>query len=67
MPQDDEERSEVDEPLKDGKDTVVAHLNAPEVLQPSVGAFDFPAFAIATQLAFVLESAIAGVLSIGDN
>jgi hypothetical protein len=36
MPQRDEEASEVDESLKDGKDTVVAHLDTAEVLQPGI-------------------------------
>ena len=55
------------EALKHGEDAVVAHLDAAEVLQPGVGALDFPAFSVATQLSFVLESAVADVLSIGDN
>lgn len=57
----------MDESLKDGKDTVVAHLDTTEVLQPGIRALYFPTLAIATQLALVLESAIANVLSIGDN
>ncbi len=57
----------MDESLKDGKDTVVAHLDTAEVLQPGIGALDFPTLAITTQLALVLESAIADVPSIGDN
>ena len=57
----------MEEALKHGEDAVVADLDAAEVLQPGVGALDFPALAVATQLAFVLESAVADVLSIGDN
>jgi len=36
-------------------------------LQPGVGAFDFPAFAIAPQLAFVFKTAVSDVLSVGNN
>jgi hypothetical protein len=43
MPQGDEEAGELEEALKDGIPTVVADLDAAEVLQPGVGAFDFPA------------------------
>ncbi len=57
----------MDEFVKDRKDTVVAHLDMAEVLQPSVGAFDFPALSIAAQFAFVLEAAVANVLSVGNN
>ncbi|MGB0122698.1 MAG: hypothetical protein WBP63_04640, partial [Silvibacterium sp.] len=53
--------------MKDSEDAVVAHLDASEVLQPGVGALDFPALAVATKFAFVLESAVANVLSVGDN
>ena len=63
MPQGDEEASEVKEALKDGEDAVVAHLDAAEVLQPCVSTFDFPAFAVAAQLAFVFEAAVAAVLT----
>jgi hypothetical protein len=67
MPQGDEETCEVEKALKHCEDAVVADLDATEVLQPGVGALDFPALAVATQLAFVLESAIADVLSVGDD
>ena len=49
----------MEESLKDGKDAVIAHLDAAEVLQPGVGALDFPALAVSAQLAFVLEAAVA--------
>ncbi len=45
----------------------MAHLDAAEVLQPGIGAFNFPAFAIATQLAFVLETAVADVFSVRND
>ena len=67
MPQGDEETGAVEEALKHGKDAVVAHLDAAEVLQPGVGALDFPAFAIAAQLALVFKTAVADVFAIGDN
>ncbi len=53
--------------LKYGKDAVVTDLDAPEVLQPGVGTLDFPAFAVAAQLAFVLKAAVTDVLSVGDD
>ena len=67
MPQGDEETGEVEESLKHCEDAVVADLDAAEVLQPGVGTHDFPALAITAKLAFVLEPAIADVLSVGDN
>jgi hypothetical protein len=39
----DEEAGAVEEALKDSEDAVVADLDAAEVLQPCVGALDFPA------------------------
>jgi len=57
----------VEEALKHCEDAVVSDLDAAEVLQPCVGALDFPALSVTTQLAFVFESAIADVLSVGDN
>jgi hypothetical protein len=67
MPQSGEEASEVEESLKYEKDAAVADQGAAEVLQPSVGAFEFPALAISAQLAFVLETAVADVLSVGND
>ena len=57
----------MEESLKHGKDAVIAHLDAAEVLQPGVGALDFPALAVSAQLAFVLEAAVADVVSVGNN
>lgn len=57
----------MEEALKHGEDAVVPHLDTAEVLQPGVGTLDFPALAITTQLAFVLETAVADVLSVRDN
>jgi hypothetical protein len=67
MPQGDEEASEVEESLKYVKDAAVADLDAAEVLQPGVGALDFPALAVSAQLAFILETAVADVLSVGND
>jgi len=53
--------------LKHGEDAVITDLDASEVLQPGVGALDFPAFAVAAQFAFVLETAVTDVLSIGND
>jgi hypothetical protein len=50
MPQRDEEASEVEESLKYVKAAVVADLDAAEILQPGVGALDFPALAVSAQL-----------------
>jgi hypothetical protein len=54
----------VEEALKDGEDAVVADLDAAEILQPCVGALDFPAFAVAAQLSFVFQSATSVVASV---
>ncbi len=53
--------------LKYGEDAVVAHLDTAEILQPGVGALDFPALSISAQLAFVVEAAVADVFSVGNN
>ena len=55
------------EALKDGEDTVIADLDAAEVLQPGVGAFDFPAFAVAAQFAFVFKAAMLVVAAVGSD
>ena len=57
----------MEEALKHCEDAVISDLDAPEVLQPGIGALDFPALSVTAQLAFVLESAVADILSIGDN
>src|SRR5580658_11372919 len=67
MPQGDDQASAMKKALKHGKNAVITHLDATEALQPGVGALDFPAFAIAPQLAFVLEAAVADVLPVGNN
>jgi hypothetical protein len=67
MPQGDEEAGEVEEALKEGDQAVVADLDAAEVLQPGVGAFDFPAFAVSAQLAFVFEGAMTVVAAVGSD
>ena len=55
------------EALKHGKNAVITYLDAAQVLQPGIGAFDFPAFAIAPQLAFVLKTAVTDVFPVGNN
>lgn len=54
-------------PLKDGNDAIVADLDAEEVLQPSIRAFDFPSSSVASKFAFVLNEAIANVSAIGHD
>lgn len=53
--------------LKHGKNAVETDLDAAKVLQPCVGAFDFPAPAVSAQFAFVLEAAVADVFPVGNN
>ena len=67
MPQGDEETGEVDEPLEHCEDAVVSDQHAAEVLEPGVGALEFPTSSVTTQLRFVFKSAVAGVFSLGDN
>src|ERR1700675_735565 len=67
MPQGDEEAGEMEEALKDGEYAVVSDLDAAKVLQPGIGALDFPASPITSQLAFVLEAAVADVAAIRSN
>ena len=43
------------EALKHAQDAVLAHLKPTEVAEPGEGALDFPAFAVATQRATVVE------------
>jgi hypothetical protein len=65
MPQGDDQASEMIKALKHGENTVISDMDATEILQPGVGAFDFPAFPIAAQLAFVLKAAATDVFSVG--
>ncbi len=53
--------------LKHRKNAVISDLDATEILQPGVGAFDFPTFPVASQLAFILKAPVADVLAVGDN
>jgi len=57
----------MEEALKDREDAVVSDLDAAKVLQPGIRALDFPASPIASQLAFVLEAAVANVAAIRSN
>jgi hypothetical protein len=52
---------------KHGKNAVEAHLDAAEVLQPGVGALDFPALAVSPQFAFILETAVADVFPVRND
>src|ERR1700738_4244890 len=67
MPQGDEEAGEMEEAPKDREDAVVSDLDAAKVLQPGIGALDFPASPVASQLAFVFEAAVANVAAIRSN
>src|SRR6266700_1650112 len=67
MPQCDEEAGKLDEALKDGEYAVVSDLDAAKVLQPGIGALDFPPSPVASQLAFVFEAAVANVAAIRSN
>ena len=53
--------------LKHRKNAVISDLDAAEILQPGVGALDFPTLPVASQLAFILEAPVADVLSVGDD
>jgi hypothetical protein len=53
--------------LKHGENAVISDLDATEILQPSVGAFYFPTFPVASQLAFVLKTPVPDVLTVGDD
>jgi hypothetical protein len=57
----------VEESLKDCEDAVVADLDAAEVLQPGVGAFDFPSLAVAAELSFIFKSAMAVVAAVRSD
>ncbi len=57
----------MEESLKDGEDAVVADLDAAEVLQPGVGAFDFPALAVAAELSLIFKSAMAVVAAVRSD
>jgi hypothetical protein len=65
MPQGDDEASTVKESLVDAQDAVVTNLNAAKVLQPGVGAFDFPAPTITAQLPVVFEAALFSGANVG--
>lgn len=55
----------MEESLKDAKDAVVSNLDAAEVLQPCIGAFDFPASSVSPQFAFVVEASVSDIAAIG--
>jgi spore germination cell wall hydrolase CwlJ-like protein len=57
----------VEEALKESKDAVVADLDAAEVLQPSVGAFDFPAAFVASEFASIFIASLSIVARIGHH
>src|SRR5260370_15120421 len=49
------------------QNAVVSHVHATEVLHPCDGAFDFPAFAVTPQLAFVFVAPQHAVAAVGSN
>src|SRR5215467_4178324 len=51
----------------DRQNAVVAYVHAAEVLHPGNGALDFPALAIAPELAFVLVAAQHAVAAVRSN
>lgn len=55
----------MEEALKESEDAIVAHLDAAKVLQPCIGAFDFPASSVAPQFAFVVEATVPDMAAIG--
>ena len=55
------------EGLKDSEQAIVSDLDAAEVLQPGIGALDFPASSIASQLAFVFETTVANMAAIRND
>ena len=57
----------MEEAVKDSEDAIVADLDASEVLQPCVGAFDFPAFAVSAELSFVFKTAMAVVAAVRSD
>ncbi len=67
MPQGDDQASAMKKALKHRKNAVISDLDATEILQPGVGAFDFPTFPVASQLAFILKAPVADVLAVGDD
>ena len=67
MPQGDDEASTVKEALVHAQDAVIAYLDTAEVLQPSIGALDFPAPPIAAELAFVFKAALFSAAQVGSD
>jgi hypothetical protein len=57
----------VEEALKESKDAVVADLDAAEVLQPCVGAFDFPAAFVASEFASIFIASLSIVAAVGHD
>jgi hypothetical protein len=57
----------VEEALKDIEYPVVADPDAAEVLEPGVGALDFPSPPVTSQLTFVLEAAVPDVAAVGND
>src|ERR1035437_2238868 len=67
MPQGDDEASTMKEALIHAQDAVIAYLDTAEVLQPSIGALDFPAPPIAAELAFVFKAALFSGAQVGSD
>ncbi len=57
----------MEEALKHSEEAVVVDLDAAEVLQPGVGALDFPALAVAAELSFIFKSAMAVVAAVRSD
>ena len=57
----------MEEALKDSDYAVIADLDAAEVLQPGIGALDFPTFAIASQLTLVFKAPVADVAAVRSD
>jgi len=55
------------EALKHAQDAVLPHLEPPEVAEPGEGALDFPAAAVAPQLAAVLVRTVSFIRAIRHN
>jgi hypothetical protein len=67
MPRCDKKTGKMEETVQDREGAGVSDLDKAEVLQSGIDTLYFPAFAIATQLSQVLETPVAGVLSVGND
>src|SRR4028118_728261 len=65
--QTDKGTSQMHQSLEYDSRTFVAHRQAPEVLQPRIGALDNPTMLVAPQFASILTGCFAVVLAGGNN